>query len=54
MAANWAYENNFLNIRDGADWAGEQLSNGYNWVDEQVNKIGDAFSSGLDSINPFS
>ncbi|MBT2598928.1 MULTISPECIES: hypothetical protein [unclassified Oceanobacillus] len=47
------------------DWAGEQLSNGFNWVDEQVNKgiswvgdqvnkIGDAFSSGLDSINPLS
>ena len=65
MAANWAYDNNFLNIQDGADWAGEQLSNGYNWVDEQVNKsiewagdqvnkIGDAFSSGLDFINPFS
>ncbi|MFD1335880.1 T7SS effector LXG polymorphic toxin [Oceanobacillus iheyensis] len=70
--ANWAYDNNFLNIQEGADWAGqkldwagEQLSNGYNWVDEQVNKgigwvgdqvnkIGDAFSSGLDSINPFS
>ncbi|MFS0752067.1 T7SS effector LXG polymorphic toxin [Oceanobacillus sp. 1P07AA] len=70
--ANWAYDNNFLNIQDGVDWAGqkldwagEQLSNGYNWVDEQVNKsiewagdqvnkIGDAFSSGLDFINPFS
>ncbi|OEH54451.1 hypothetical protein AQ616_11880 [Oceanobacillus sp. E9] len=70
--ANWAYDNNFLNIQDGVDWtgqkldwAGEQLSNGFNWVDEQVNKgiswvgdqvnkIGDAFSSGLDSINPLS
>lgn len=58
---NWAYDNNFLGIQDGLDWtgqkldwAGEQVSNGYNWVEDQVNKIGDTLSSGLDFINPFS
>ncbi|QKY69799.1 T7SS effector LXG polymorphic toxin [Lentibacillus sp. CBA3610] len=55
---NWAYDNNFLGIQDGVDWAGQQLdkagqqiSKGWDWATEKVSDgldwAGEATSSGL-------
>lgn len=61
----YVYDNNFLRVKDGLDWAGQQIdkagqqiNKGLNWVEDKVNdglnKIGKAFTSGLDAINLFS
>ncbi|MBO1003921.1 hypothetical protein [Pseudogracilibacillus auburnensis] len=51
---NWAYDNNFGGMQDSLDWAGQQIDKGLDWADEQLNMVGEALSSGLDFINPFS
>lgn len=65
MFFNYLYGNNAFGIQDGLDWAGQQIdegwdwttekvSDGWNWAGDQLDKAGEAFSSGLDAINPFS
>lgn len=61
---NWAYDNNFLGLQDGLDWAGDKVDDGLNWagdkigegVDfakEKIGDIGEAISGKFSSINPF-
>jgi hypothetical protein len=51
---NLAYENNFLGVQDGLDWAGQQIDKGLDWASDQLSNAGEAINSGLDFINPFS
>ena len=57
-AFDWGYENNFLGMRDTLDNVGKELDKGMkaagDWVGDTVSGIGQAFSGGLASLNPFS
>ena len=64
-AFDWAYENNFLGMRDTLDNVGKELDNvgkeldkgmkaAGDWVGDTVSGIGQALSGGLASLNPFS
>ena len=52
------YESNFLGMRDGLDNVGKELDKGMkvagDWIGDTVSGIGQAFSGGLASLNPFS
>ncbi|GGK09379.1 hypothetical protein GCM10007063_34820 [Lentibacillus kapialis] len=58
MGFNYLYDNNILGIQDGLDWAGQQIDEGFKTVTETATNLaedaGEALSSGLDAINPFS
>ena len=62
-AFNFAYDNNFLGLQDGLDYVGQQLdkageavadfaSSTVDSVKESAKDVGEAISSGIDSINP--
>ncbi|MBC1936479.1 hypothetical protein HCA69_08890 [Listeria grandensis] len=61
---NWAYDNNFLGLQDGLDWAGDRLDDGLHWAGdklgegldlakEKLGDVGEAISGTISSINPF-
>ncbi|MFD1335877.1 T7SS effector LXG polymorphic toxin [Oceanobacillus iheyensis] len=51
IAVKWAYDINFFGIKDFSDEVGKQIDK---TVIKGLNTIGEAFSTGLDVINPFS
>ncbi|MBC2006506.1 hypothetical protein IA868_01530 [Listeria welshimeri] len=61
---NWAYDNNFLGLQDGLDWAGDRLDDGLHWAGDRIGErvdlakekledMGEAISGTFSSINPF-
>ncbi|KXT77440.1 hypothetical protein STRDD11_02624 [Streptococcus sp. DD11] len=54
----WGYENNAFGMRDTLDNVGKELDKGMkaagDWIGDTVSGIGQAFSGGLASLNPFS
>ena len=54
----WGYENNAFGMRDTLDNVGKELDKGMkaagDWVGDTVSGIGQAFSGGIASLNPFS
>lgn len=38
---NFAYDNNFFDMQEGLDWAGQQIDKSLNWANEQLNKTGE-------------
>ncbi|MGT2708052.1 hypothetical protein ACVRXQ_08960 [Streptococcus panodentis] len=54
----WGYENNAFGMRDTLDNVGKELDKGMkaagDWIGDTVSGIGQAFSGGFASLNPFS
>ncbi len=54
----WGYENNAFGMRETLDNVGKELDKGMkaagDWIGDTVSGIGQAFSGGLASLNPFS
>lgn len=60
----WAYDNNFLGLKDGLDWVGKQIDlgvdaakefidDGVDWAKARIDDIGEGFSALGEFINPF-